>query len=174
MPLINTAGRHAVTTTSCEFGESGKGKPYVAFDFKRDDGATLLGFLTLVDKDDANKISEHTLKTLREVFDFDGNFETLPTQAVGKPCSIVTEFEPDEKGQDKLRVRWINPLSSVKPLANASGLLKSLTDQAKRIPPKAGTTPKPAPSKPTTPPPVKPTTPPPAAAADDADPFGTP
>lgn len=171
MPLINTAGRHAVKVTSCEFGESGKSKPYVAFDFRREDGHTLVGFLTLVDKGDPNKISEFTLKTLREVFAFDGNFETLPDQAVGKDCSIVTEFEADEQGKDRLRVRYINPLSSVKPLTNAATLLKTLTEQAKRIPPKAGG-PKPAPSKPSTPPANKPpTTPPPAAQADDADPF---
>ena len=130
MPLITQTGRIQVTATSAEFGESDKGTPFVKIDFTDAAGDTIAGWVYL-----SEKALTGSLKTLRDAFDFDGNFETLIAQVTGKPASIVIESENYE-GKDRLKVRWINRAGGTsKPLSgDATSFLKRLTATAARIP----------------------------------------
>jgi hypothetical protein len=132
MPLINEAGRHAVTVSEMQFGESQTGTPFVQLTFEREDKAVITGWLYL-----SEKAFERTVKVLREVFEFDDNFDTLEGQVVGKRAAIVTEFEKGDDGKDRLRVKWINPEGAgapqAKPIANQSTFLKTLSQKAARI-----------------------------------------
>jgi hypothetical protein len=140
MPLINTTGRHDVTTKQGSFGESKNGTPFFELLFADDNGNTINGWLYLSDK-----AFEASVKTLRETFGFDGNFETLPDQVANKRCSITTEEEEFENKM-RLKVKWINPLRTVIPLKGGNELLKQLSAKAARIPvesrPKAPPAPK--------------------------------
>lgn len=132
MPKIENAGRYPATVQSAEFGESEKGTPFLNLSLNTDDGAYIGAWLYLSEKALANSV-----KTLRDAFGFDGNFETVIDQITGKPCSITVEFEADDKGQDRLRVKWINAPRTTKPIENQNEFLKSLTSKASRIPAKA-------------------------------------
>lgn len=59
-----------------------------------------------------DKSLERTIKTLAEVFGWDGDIEALAKQTttgpfVGKPCSIVTE-EEDYNGKKRVVIKWLN------------------------------------------------------------------
>ena len=144
MSKIETAGDHQVTVKTAEFGESEKGTPFVQILFENQSGQSITGWLYLSEAALAGSV-----KTLRNAFAFDGNFETLPGQLVGKPCSVTTEFE-EYNGQERLKVKWINGLRKpAKPLSGGNAFLKNLTAKAARIPnaapvtaPKAPTAPK--------------------------------
>lgn len=129
MPLINTTGRHEVTAKKATFGESQKGTPFIEISFEDNAAASINGWLYLSDA-----AFERTVKVLREVFGFDGNFETLPAQIEGKRCSIETEEEEDDKKVLRMRVKWINPLRTVIPLKGGNTFLQSLSQKAARIP----------------------------------------
>lgn len=139
MSKIETVGRHEVTVKSATFGESKNGTSFVEFSFEDATGASILGWLYL-----STAAFERSVQVLRECFGFNNTFETLPVQVMGKKCAITTEYEKYE-GEDRLKVKWINPLRSVIPLKDAS-LLKTLSAQAARIPnaqrPKAPAAPK--------------------------------
>ena len=143
MSKIETAGDHEVTVKTAEFGESDKGTPFVQFSFENSAGDHIMGWLYLSEAAFASSV-----RTLRQAFGFDGNFETLPAQTVGKVCSITTEFE-EYDGKDRLKVKWINSLRKpAKPLSGGVSLLKNLTAMAARLPaeaPKAATKAPPAP-----------------------------
>ena len=134
MPRLETPGRHAAKATAAEFGQSEKGTPFIQISFETVEGS-ITGWLYL-----SEKALPGSLRTLRQAFGFDGNFETAADQIVGKDCSIVCEVENFE-GADRLKVKWINSPSSTVPLDNKDDFLKSLTAKAARIPkeaPKAG------------------------------------
>lgn len=170
MPKIETAGRHACKVTAINFGESGKGTPYLFLDFKRtDDGYTKEGYLYL-----SEKAFPGTVQCLREVFGFDGNFEAIGPQLVGKDCSILTDFELNDQGKEQLRVKFINRPGVSKPIENQSALLKQLTQQAKNVPNRVPGSAKPVASASRATPAPKASTPRATAAVDDSDPFGTP
>jgi len=126
--LITTTGRHEVTAKSATFGESKTGTPFIEIQFADDSGATINGWLYL-----SENAFERTVKVVREVFGFDGNFETLPAQIANKRCSIETE-EEEYEGKMRLKVKWINPLRTVIPLKDGANFLKGLTQKAARIP----------------------------------------
>src|SRR5436190_23458900 len=88
MPLINTTGRHDVTTKQGSFGESKNGTPFFELLFADDSGATINGWLYL-----SEAAFENSVKTLRETFGFNGDFETLPAQVSNKRCAITVEEE---------------------------------------------------------------------------------
>ena len=164
MPLITTTGRHTATVESAELGQSEKGTPFLSLLCKNEQGEELTAYLYLSDA-----AIERTVKTLREVFGFDNNFESVVQQVTGKPCSIVVEAEEYE-GKTRMKVKWVNTVggSSAKPLDNAASLLASLSAKAKRIPaaaPAAARTAAPAarPAPAAKPAPAKP------AAIDDPD-----
>ena len=136
MPLIKNPGRYTATIESAELGQSeAKGTPYLSLLCKTAEGEELTAYLYLSDA-----AFERTTKTLREVFAFDNNFETVVAQVTGKECSIVVEAEEYE-GKTRMRVKWINAVggSSGKPLENAGSLLAQLSAKAKRIPAAAPT-----------------------------------
>ena len=136
MPLIKTPGRYTATVETAELGQSeAKGTPYLSLLCKTAEGDELTAYLYLSDA-----AFERTTKTLREVFGFDNNFETVVAQVTGKECSIVVEAEEYE-GKTRMRVKWINAVggSSGKPLENAGSLLAQLSAKAKRIPAAAPT-----------------------------------
>lgn len=168
MPLIKNPGRYTATIESAELGQSeAKGTPYLSLLCKTAEGEELTAYLYLSDA-----AFERTTKTLREVFGFDNNFETVVAQVTGKECSIVVEAEEYE-GKTRMRVKWINAVggSSGKPLENAGSLLAQLSAKAKRIPaaaPSAARTAAPA-SRPA--PAARPAPAPKPAAVDEDVPF---
>ncbi len=134
MPLINTTGRHEVTVKSATFGESNKGTPFLELCFENHDGDNISGWLYL-----SESALKNSVKTLRETFHFDNNFETLPVQVEGKKCAIVIE-EEEYDGKPRLKVKWINPIRSVTPIKDGDNFLKSLTAAAARLPVEARAT----------------------------------
>lgn len=121
-------GRQAATVTACSIGEStNKGTPGVFLTFKNDSNETIDSALWL-----SEKAFERTVKVLRDVFDFDDNFDTIDGQVIDKRCSITVEEEVDDKGKAWPRVKWINPEKHAhKPAAD--DFLKQLSAKAARI-----------------------------------------
>jgi hypothetical protein len=129
MSKINTAGRHVAVVKSVEFGKSEKDTPFIQIEFQSEDGSSAItGWLYLSDA-----AFENTVRTLRDAFKFDGNFETLAEQLNVKPCSITNEAEEYE-GKDRIKVKWINAPRTSKPIDNQAEFLKKLTSRAGRIP----------------------------------------
>jgi hypothetical protein len=137
---MHPTGKHTATVIKAEVAESKtKGTPGVFFTFRTASGE-IDGAFWLTEKEftkrdgtTSSPITE-TLTTLRKVFGFNDDFETLGTQIEGRECSITIENETDDKGKDWPRVKWINALggSASKPL------LARLTAQAKKIAKPAG------------------------------------
>ena len=130
MPTI-TPGRHQATVVSAQIGESTeKRTPGVFIDFRLENSADIRGTLWLSDR-----AYERSLNTLREVFAFNDDFLTIHDQLEGRPCSVVIEFEPDQKDPAKSwpRVKWINPAGGgareIAPVETS--LLGRLTQQAR-------------------------------------------
>lgn len=131
-------GRHTVTVTAAEVGESKKkSTPGVFFEFRNEEGETIDGSLWLTES-----CLERTINTLREAFGFNDDFTTLSDQCVGKECSITVEMEADQNDATKEwpRVKWINPIRTTNKPA-AGGLLASLSAKAKAIARPAGAPP---------------------------------
>lgn len=161
MATIQNPDRYEVTVKSAEFGETKNGTPYLALEFITEASDTILGWLYLSDKALGN-----SLKTLRDAFGFDGDFDSVINQVVSKPCSITVELEEYE-GKERLKVKWINPARSSKPIDNQAAFLKALSAKAARIPAGAART-VPAPAKaPLRPLPAKPG----AHSDDELNPF---
>lgn len=144
MSKIETIGRHEVLVKTASFGESKTGTPFIEFNFENDKGESILGWLYL-----SPAAFDNSVKTLRDAFGFDNNFETLPAQVTNKRCAITTE-EEEYEGKPRLKVKWINALRSVVPLKDPSALSK-FSALAARIPVEqrakaANTTPKAAPA----------------------------
>ena len=165
MPLIKNPGRYTATVETAELGQSeAKGTPYLSLLCKTAEGEELTAYLYLSDA-----AFERTTKTLREVFGFDNNFETVVAQVTGKECSIVVEAEEFE-GKTRMKVKWVNTVggSAGKPLENAGTLLAQLSAKAKRIPSAA---PAAARTAPVAARPARPAPAPKAAAPEDDVPF---
>ena len=121
-------GKHVATVTAAALSESSKGTPCVQIEFDSN-GDTATAWLYLSDA-----AFERAVKTLRDAFGFDDDFETLPDQLIGKECQIVVEEEADDKGVLRPRVKWINSLRSApRPLSNAEVLTAKLSAKASRI-----------------------------------------
>ncbi len=167
MPLIQNPGRYTATVQSAELGQSEKGTPFLALLCKTEQGEELTAYLYLSDA-----AIERTVKTLREVFGFDNDFEKVVEQVTGKPCSIVVEAEEYE-GKTRMKIKWVNTLggSSAKPLDNAASLLAQLSARAKRIPAAAPAAARTAAPAARTAPAARPAAAPKAAAPESGDPF---
>jgi len=121
-------GKHHATVTAAALSESSKGTPCVQIEFDSA-GETATAWLYLSDA-----AFERAVKTLRDAFGFDDDFETLADQLVGKECQIVVEEEADDKGNLRPRIKWINSLRSApRPLSNAEVLTAKLSAKASRI-----------------------------------------
>jgi len=121
-------GKHVATVTTAALSESSKGTPCIQIEFESA-GETSTAWLYLSDK-----AFENSVKTLRDAFGFDDDFETLEAQLIGRKCQVVVEEEADDKGNLKPRVKWINSLRSTpRPLSNAEELKAKLTAKAARL-----------------------------------------
>ena len=121
-------GKHTATVIAAALTESSKGTPCVQIEFDAS-GETITAWLYLSDA-----AFERSVKTLRDAFGFDDEFENLADQLVGQKCQIVVEEEADDKGQLRPRVKWINSLRSApRPLSNAEVLIAKLSAKAARI-----------------------------------------
>jgi len=121
-------GKHTATVIAAALTESSKGTPCVQIEFDAS-GETITAWLYLSDA-----AFERSVKTLRDAFGFDDEFENLADQLVGQKCQIVVEEEADDKGQLRPRVKWINALRSApRPLSNAEALTAKLSAKAARI-----------------------------------------
>lgn len=138
MPTIENPGRYSATVSSAEFGESQNGTPFLALSFNTDQGESITGWLYL-----SEKALPGSLRTLRDAFEFDNDFDTVLEQVNNKPCSITVELEEYE-GKERLKVKWINAPRTSKPIDNQGDFLKALSAKAARIPREA---PKTAPAK---------------------------
>ena len=140
MPLIKTDGTYTATVQSAKFGQSDNGTPFIQFAFVADEGE-ITGWAYL-----SEKAFENTVKSLREAFGFDGNFEGLnPAEDGsfdcwnGKQCKIVVVLE-EYDGKERAKVKFINGLNggvSSKPISNQRSVLAALSGKAARIPVKA-------------------------------------
>jgi hypothetical protein len=172
MPKIETAGRHMVTVQSAEFGESeNTGTPFINLYLVNAENNSIGAWLYL-----SEKALQYSLKTLRDAFGFNGDFETAVEQVTGKQCSITCEFEADQNGVDKLRVKWINAPRQSVPINDQASFLKTLSAKAARIPAKTAAAAAPTRTPPAVRPPVAqrpPLTPvpPKTEEVDDGDPF---
>lgn len=121
-------GKHIVTVTAAALSESSKGTPCIQIEFESA-GETATSWLYLSDA-----AFENSVKTLRDAFGFDDNFETLEAQLIGRKCQIVIQEEANDKGEMKPRVKWINPLRAPpRPLSNAEELKAKLSAKAARL-----------------------------------------
>ena len=121
-------GKHVATVTTAALSESSKGTPCVQIEFESN-GETATSWLYLSDA-----AFENSVKTLRDAFGFDDNFETLEAQLIGRKCQIVVQEEANDQGEMKPRVKWINPLRAApRPLSNAEELKAKLTAKAARL-----------------------------------------
>ncbi len=82
---------------------------------------------------------ENTVKTLHDVFGFDGDFEALaksPKGFAGLPASIVTEMET-YNGEKRCKLKWLNnPNSGPKPAMEAtkvSSLISQINRKSKAL-----------------------------------------
>jgi hypothetical protein len=106
MAILNSEGRFDATVKTCELGESQNGTPFIQFGFETTDGDVITAWQYF-----SAAAQGRTFKVLEEVFEFDINSdETIENQCLGKDCSIVCGFEDDNKGNERLRVQWINPV----------------------------------------------------------------
>jgi hypothetical protein len=133
MPTINTAGRYDVRVQTCEVGQTESGSARIYLFFTTEEHESIGGWLYLTEK-----AFPYTVKTLREVFDFDGNFETVVSQVQEKQCSITVEIE-EYNGKERAVVKFVNrygsgPIGAGAPIADATSFLRNLTAKAKRIP----------------------------------------
>jgi hypothetical protein len=67
----------------------------------------------------SEKAAERTAKTLDEAFGREWDIPTLNAGKapwVGKLCRITIEAEEGEDGKVRLKVRWLNPMTSSQPL----------------------------------------------------------
>jgi hypothetical protein len=121
-------GKHVATVTTAALSESSKKTPCIQIEFESA-GETATAWLYLSDK-----AFENSVKTLRDAFGFNDDFETLEAQVIGRKCQIVVEEEADDKGNLKPRVKWINSLRfTPRPLSNAEELKAKLTAKAARL-----------------------------------------
>ena len=127
MPMIDTPGRYAATVVDAHFGQSNKnGTPHLELNLATEDGEHISAWLYL-----SPKAFENTTRRLRETFGFNGDYETAVQQVRGKPCSITVEEEETEDGKRRLRVAWVNPPRTVKPVED--GFLAQLTAKAREM-----------------------------------------
>lgn len=133
MSKLENPGKYPAIVTATEFGESSNGTPFLKLSFSTDQGP-IDGWLYL-----SEKALPNTVRTLRDAFEFGGDFEKI--EAInGKPCSITVEAEEYE-GKERLKVKWINSPRSSKPIDNQASFLKALSAKAARIPAKTGKAP---------------------------------
>ncbi len=142
MPKIKEAGDYEVTVKKTTLGESSKkATPFVEFLFETESGDSIEGRLYLSDA-----ALQRSVQTLREVFEFDNNFETIATQTEGKPASITVKIEEytNDRGEIKeaAQVAWINRPGGggrkIAPIANAAKTLSRLSMLAAKVPAKDG------------------------------------
>lgn len=133
MALIETTGRHAVTVTDLEFGESNKGNPRITLYFKNEDGNTIAGDLYLDDsskgKDDKTCF-QRTDEVLKKVFGFDGDYPNAAAKLKGKPASIEVA-EETYNGKTRCKVAFINaPRAEI---GNQGSFLAQLAAKSKKL-----------------------------------------
>jgi hypothetical protein len=136
MALLTDEGRYPAKITAAELGESANtGTGYLQLSFETENGEGHIAKRLYV----SDKAFPYTLKTLQDVFAFDGDFTNLD-QLVGKSCSITTAMESDDSGNDRLQVRWINRAGGPKLEPEKAGSLAArLNAMAKSAPVKAKT-----------------------------------
>ncbi|MCA1995928.1 MAG: hypothetical protein LDL56_01735 [Armatimonadetes bacterium] len=106
MPQLKLPGRYPATVLQASVGEAQNANhtPYAMLLLRTDQGEQTDAFLYL-----SEKAFDRSVRTLVEVFGFNGDFETLDEQLRDKRCAIVAEEEQDDFGRPRVRVRWINP-----------------------------------------------------------------
>ena len=115
-----TPGRHLCTVAAPAngwFATAGKNEtPFIRIPLTISEGA-LKGTTHVYSAWISDNAYERTMKTLCEVFAWDGDLESLAQQIdsgpfVGKPCSIVCEEEPDHNNNLVVRIKWLNGAES--------------------------------------------------------------
>jgi len=117
---LTSTGTFEATVTKAEIGESKNGTPYVQISYKTASGY-ITGWMYL-----SEKTEKRTMDTLVKVFEFDGDFLNME-QLNGKECAIVVEEEEDDKGQARMRVRWVNSRKEKLPEQERKSLAERLS-----------------------------------------------
>ena len=112
MQLLEREGRFNAKVIDAELGELNNENqtPYLLLHFETLEGF-IFGRVWL-----SSKAFDRSLETLKECFEFAGNFEDL-SLLIGRECNITTEYEEYQSQdglQQTLRVKWINPMGKPK------------------------------------------------------------
>lgn len=141
MPKLNKTGRFTAKVTKVQLGQAQTGTPFFQFSFDTPDGF-ISGWLYL-----SEAAKENTIRRLKEVFGIGNDARQWISEMENKECDITVEAGKDDKGNDRLEVKFINPVGGgmkpVTPVANESSFLDSLSNYAARLPaalPKAAPT----------------------------------
>jgi hypothetical protein len=143
MPDLKLPGTYRAEVTDAALGTAKTGTDFVLLKLRTDEHEMCDAYLYL-----SEKAFDRTVKTLHEVFGFDGVFGSLPEQLCGRRCRLEAEEETDEKSMVRVRVKWINPEHS--PVADASFVARLSARAAQLLAGKATVPPSP------TSPPAKP------------------
>lgn len=137
MPKLDREGKFSakVLPSTSWFGEAGKDKtPFVGLPLEIVDGECagqhISAFLYLTEN-----AFDRTIKTLHEVFGFNGDLEALALGMftfAGRDCQITTEYE-DYNGGRRLKVKWLNPVSNFRPMEGAIEFAKRMQSRAQRV-----------------------------------------
>lgn len=126
MASIQVPGRYLGKAESAEITKSkNKGTPGALLLLRNDAGDHIYHTLWLSDG-----ALENSVNTLKEVFGFDGNFETINDQVKGKECSFTVEMEEYE-GKEYPRVKWLNTPRASQPVEDS--MLTALSRKARAI-----------------------------------------
>lgn len=127
MRKISNEGRYEATVIFADVRQSeNTGKFFVSLGFKTDDGECIYTRLYLTDK-----AIEHSVKKLRDAFDFDGDFGNIESCVLDKRCRIVVAERESGNGKTFLDVKYINRIgsnSSVEPSE-----ISRLSDEARKV-----------------------------------------
>lgn len=139
MSKLNESGRFAATVRAPQWGQSKeKNTPFLRLDFETEKGS-ITGWLYF-----SERAREGTVQRLREVFRIGNDAKKWAQEIDGKECNIVTAFEEDNSGKERLVVKFVNPAGGgVKPLENEDTFLSSLSNFAARLPASAPKAPAP-------------------------------
>jgi len=98
---MNT-GKHNAKVNAADLGEASTGTPFVWLEYQTDEGKIEQRMYC------SENAMPYTIDNLKNAFDFDGDFHNLD-QLLGMECVIVVAEEEDDKGNTRLRVKFVNP-----------------------------------------------------------------
>ena len=166
MTAINTPGTYVLTAQDVNWTESSKGTPCLSINGVAEDGQHITAYVYFSDES-----FKRSFETMEKCFGVGYPMEEWPDKIKGQQYRAVVENDPYD-GKDKMKVKWLNPLSFVPPKPkDEGGMFRKLNALARAHGAKASS---PAPRPTTTSTPAQTPKPAPAPQApvnDDDVPF---